>query len=222
MNNLFGEQAVIEPGPGGGLGGAMAGGAGKGVSRGAKDRGRQPFDFYPTPPEPVRALLAVEGDAIANGHGRRIWEPCGHGGGIASILGAAGFEVIATDIRPDSDNGVAMLDLLTAKRRRAEIVVTNPPFSLAAEIIEQLIGALAVPYVALLLKSTYWHAMTARGALWARFRPTACYPIGWRVDFLGLGAPAMDVSWFVWDRRRASAHCSYQPLARPKAAGGLV
>ena len=58
------------------------------------------------------------------------------------------------------------------------VVVTNPPFALAAEMIRHLLGDLECRYVALLLKSTYWHAEKRTG-LW-RWRPPAyCRPWRW-------------------------------------------
>src|SRR5271156_6414494 len=63
----------------------------------ARDHARQPIprripnEFYPTPPEAVRALLSVE---TFDGS---IWEPACGEGAIAKFLCAAGYETVSTD-----------------------------------------------------------------------------------------------------------------------------
>lgn len=194
MSGLFPEAVLAGPAPRG-LGKAMVGGADKVA--------RQALDYYPTPADVTRALIAAEGERIAKLYGRTIWEPCGRGGAIAREFIAAGFAVIASDVVGDPDNEVEAQDLLTCTRRRSDVVVTNPPFALADRMIAHLLGRLDVPYLALLLKSTFWHAGSERKpriGLWRRHRPTIRYDLTWRPDFLGGGAPTMDCSWFVWDR----------------------
>lgn len=191
-----------------GLGAAMAGGRSS-----AAKAPRQPLDFYPTPPAVTRALIAAEGDAIRNGHGVRVWEPCGRGGAIARELSATGFETVASDLVPDPANRVAALNLLDCRRRWADVAITNPPFALASQMIAQLLDTLATPYVALLLKSSFWHAEERTG-LFRRHRPTIRYDLTWRPDFLGQGAPTMECSWFVWDRARPAAEASWALLGR--------
>ena len=53
---------------------------------------RAPFEFYPTPPEATRALLAAESFKGP------IWEPACGDGAIARELRAAGYDVVATDL----------------------------------------------------------------------------------------------------------------------------
>lgn len=83
--------------------------------------GRIPNEFYPTPPEAVRALLSVE---TFDGS---IWEPACGEGAIAKILSAAGHEVISTD-RYAYGFGETGVDFLAEQTPRARHVVTNPPY----------------------------------------------------------------------------------------------
>ena len=53
---------------------------------------RVPHDFYPTPPEAIRALLSVE---TFEGS---IWEPACGDGAISKVLLEAGHEVVSTDL----------------------------------------------------------------------------------------------------------------------------
>lgn len=51
--------------------------------------------------------------------------------------------------------------------------------------------------------------------LFQQYRPAVVYPLTWRVDFLGLGNPTMDVMWVVW-RSHMAGQTDYRPLARPQ------
>ena len=149
-----------------GLGRAMTGGGDK-----AK---RQANDFYPTPRDVTRALLRVEGQYLANVCPGPVWEPCGRGGAILRELRAAGFATVASDIVADPAEGVSPADLLALKQPFAAKVVTNPPFALAAEMIVHLLARLKVDYLALLLKSQFWHAEVSIHAPVRGRRAKAC------------------------------------------------
>lgn len=84
-------------------------------------RGRAPFEFYPTPPEAVRALLSVE---TFDGP---IWEPACGDGAISRELEAAGYSVISTDLI-DRDYGLGGRDFLKSENPLAKHIVTNPPY----------------------------------------------------------------------------------------------
>ncbi|WP_289144981.1 hypothetical protein [uncultured Sphingobium sp.] len=190
MTGLFPEAPIAAASPKG-LGRMMAGGA---------KVERQGNDYYPTPATVTRAFLAAERihllDAVDLEHA--VWEPCGRGGAIAAELEAAGFATIATDLVADPAHRVTQQNLLTCRRAMSPVAVTNPPFAIAAEIIRHLLGELDCQYVALLLKSSFWHAETRTG-LFRRHKPARIYALNWRPDFLRLGNPTMDVIWVVWD-----------------------
>lgn len=82
---------------------------------------REPFDFYPTPPEGTRALLSVE---TFDGP---IWEPAAGDGAIARVLSKAGYHVTSTDL-VDRGYGTGGINFLTETAPRAKHIVTNPPY----------------------------------------------------------------------------------------------
>lgn len=191
-----------------GLGAMMAGGS--------RPRGRVQHDHYPTPPQVTQALLQVEGDWL-----RRLrldlWEPACGDGQMVEVLRADGFDVVASDVRETACPGADVVDFLQAAPAFAPArgIVTNPPFSLAERFIRHGWERLRSPYMALLLKGTYWHAAT-RLPLWETCRPARIYPLTWRPDFLGLDRPVMEVAWVVWDRTYPDGRaCEVQPLPRP-------
>ncbi len=149
-------------------------------------------DFYPTPRACLTSLFHYEKDFIPN----TVWEPCCGDGAISSFFVDKGFDVLSTDL-VYRGYGEGDRDFLNEGRNDYQAIITNPPFNLAAAMIEHALGELEVPYMALLLKSQYWHSKK-RIALFDKFTPSVVYPMTWRPDFLGKGSPTMDCQWTVW------------------------
>jgi len=82
---------------------------------------RAAWEFYPTPPEAVRALLSVER------FDGSIWEPACGNGAISRELEAAGYDVVSTDIT-DHGFGQSGQDFLKSGMPLAKHIVTNPPY----------------------------------------------------------------------------------------------
>lgn len=96
---------------------------------------RAPFEFYPTPPAAILALLSAErfdGD---------IWEPACGDGAIGRELVRAGYDVIATDIT-DWGYGYPGYDFLTLDKPFARNIVTNPPYGwgMADKFVEKALA----------------------------------------------------------------------------------
>jgi hypothetical protein len=134
---------------------------------------RIPNEFYPTPPEAVRALLSVES------FDGPIWEPACGEGAIAKVLAASGHAVVSTD-RYAYGFGQTGIDFLAEPSPRAKHIVTNPPygFGLADAF---MLKALALTRqtggnVALLLNlASLCHPR--RTALWRQKPPARIYAI---------------------------------------------
>ncbi len=182
------------------------------VSALQKPDNRSPHDFYPTPPEAVRALLPEIADFP-----RTIWEPACGDGAICRELSAAGYYAIATDIGEYGvGNADGRVDFLLERKRRADAIVTNPPFGKLAEQFIAKALDLDVPHIAMLTNVNFWHAKS-RIALFNRRRPSAIHPLTWRLDFTGSGRPYFNVIWTVWRPRAfgAGRDTAYRPLHRP-------
>lgn len=187
-----------------GIGAAMAGGNPR--------KGRQAEDYYPSPADVTEALLAVWKPQAST-----VWEPACGCGAMSRVIEAHGFDVISTDIA-DRGYGEPGVDFLTSDKR-ADCIITNPPFNLSAAFINHA-ADIGVTEMALVLKSTYWHA-AKRQQVWQRHPPSLVMPLLWRPDFLNRGGPTMEMMWCVWSRDREITE--YRPLKRPIAvAGGLL
>lgn len=175
---------------------------------------RADHDFYPTPPEAVRALLSVERFDGA------IWEPACGNGAISLELEAAGHRVVSTDLvdRKFGQGGCDFLCAATVARvmcERPDIrhVVTNPPYSYRRGIGDMFIGqALRVTRqtggkVAMLLNlGSLAHPL--RTSKWLADPPAAihimddlvCWPNGDRRQ-AGRYIAEHRYCWIVWTRK---------------------
>lgn len=209
------------------LGMAMAGG-----KPAAEGEGRRPDDFYPTPPEVLDALLAVWRPRGNPATGTvDVWEPCCGDGVLVRVMQLRGWKVYASDLvdrtaaKDGGLPGFRRLNVFTTDRALAPSIVTNPPFSGAEKLIRHALGTLGITSMALLLKATFWNA-GGRLRLFHDHPPLFVLPVTWRVDFLGQGAPTMDVQWVCWGGTVVAPPnvpaALYCPLPRPAAAGTLL
>lgn len=187
------------------------------IASGTGETARQIQDFYPTPACAIRAYLAAELQWL---EGERVWEPACGDGAISRMMTAAGLDVLSTDLI-DRGYGEGGRDFLAERHLHGcRRIVTNPPFALAERFIRHALLTLNVPYLALLLKATYWHA-ASRVALFEARPPSVIYPMTWRPDFLGKGAPTMDAMWCVWDCERGGGTryelMTREPVSQPQA-----
>lgn len=174
---------------------------------------RRGADLYPTEPAGTEAFIRAEADFIRV-HDLTICEPACGPGFMAKVLMAHGFAVIASDLH-DHDFGEAGLDFTRAVAARSPVLVTNPPYGpLAARFIVHAIEVLGFAYVALLLKSDFWHAGKRR-ALFERLPPSVIHPVGFRLHWDGRGRPVQTHSWNVWDIRRPALALTMPALIRP-------
>ncbi|CAB4195449.1 hypothetical protein UFOVP1299_12 [uncultured Caudovirales phage] len=165
-------------------------------------------DFYPTPRGVILALLCAEFGKIPC----QILEPACGDGALSKAMSENGYSVTSADLIYRG-YGVGGVDFLKRQEQWDGGIITNPPFTLAQEFIEKGFE-IGCTYLALILKSTYWHAYSTRGRTFRRYPPAAIYALGWRPDFLGLKAPTMDVIWCVW-RKDHNGPTTYDVLPKP-------
>lgn len=158
-----------------------------------RDEGkRQKMDFYPTPEYITRALMER---IYFSG---TIWECACGDGKMSEVLKTYGNHVVSTDLIDrgyyDATTGVDFL----MENTSMDNIVTNPPFNLAYEFIEQGLR-LAKKKLALLLPIRYLTGKK-RCELYRKNPPAFIIVIPNKVDFVGNGNPVMEFAWFVWDK----------------------
>ncbi len=174
------------------------------------DHDRNEMDFYPTPPDCTMALMRF----LKLKRSDTVWE-CACGNGMMSnTLIKYVDEVISTDVRENTGFGEGGVDFLTSEKR-ADIVITNPPFDVANKFIIKC-HTMDLNLYCMLLKSQYWHAKN-RLSLFNKTRPSYILPLTWRPNFAFTrgSSPLMDMAWTVWVR--GESKCQYVPLDKDPA-----
>jgi hypothetical protein len=159
---------------------------------------REKDDFYPTPPEATRALLARERFADT------IWEPACGNGAISNVLKEHGYNVVSTDLF-NRGYGESRVDFLMEQKLLAPDIVTNPPFKHAEEFLRKALD-LGVGKVALLLRLA-WLEGSQRQKLFESTPLAHVYVASRRLSMSrggnerGAGGGSMIAfAWFVWNR----------------------
>ncbi|UXN70923.1 hypothetical protein N8A98_06970 [Devosia neptuniae] len=161
-------------------------------------------DFYPTPPEAVASLLAIERKWLPGGI---VWEPACGDGAIVLPLRAAGFRVRADDLVDRGCPDSCVADFLKQKETPPHItsVITNPPFRLAREFVDTALEH--APYVAMLLRLAFLEGGARKpwfqsGSLARVHVSSRRLPMMHRAGWTGPKAgSAVCHAWFVWDKR---------------------
>lgn len=180
---------------------------------------RKPSDFYPTPYDVTQSLMPIVKEMVSDGG--KIWEPCSGNMDMTRVLEWHGYEVTSTDIR-ETGQGISGFDFLNDDPQEKwgwipdpEMIVMNPPFSLAAEFIERALSY--TPNVACLVKIDYWNAIS-RLPLFERRRPTFFLPLTWRPAFLRKergNSPLMNCAWVVWTEVNDLGDiCVFEPMRK--------
>lgn len=190
---------------------------------------RETDDFYPTPPEPTRAIIAAEYQRLKDFH--RIWEPAAGDGAMCRELERAGFKTYASDL-VDRGCGAAIKSFYDYRKAPAKAILTNPPYkecNTDKGWIRHALETLGIEYMLLFLPLNWVGSAKERGQLWAEHTPARIYVMRWRVDFTGQGASPVLNAWFCWDKKhegqttfhvldRASDACQTSIFANLEAA----
>lgn len=175
----------------------------------ATNRGavRREADFYETPPESVEALLrsykAIE-------YGDKILEPSAGSGAIIQVLRSLGYDndIDAVEIRPEETvnlyrsgaTDVFIEDYLKFSKRKYDLIIGNPPYSLAQEFIDKSLELLTPGGRLVFLLRTNFLESEKRFNWWSDKIPSGLYVLHKRPSFTGKGTDATSYSWFIWDR----------------------
>lgn len=174
---------------------------------------RSPYDFYPTPVDCVVKLL--ENETVYG----NILEPCAGDGVICStILQKLSNTMFIDAIEIDeshqdklSDCGAARIfykDILQVDGNflsKYDVIITNPPFSIAQEILEHILDNvdLEETKVIMLLRLNFLGSQK-RHEFWKKHLPDRIHVLSKRPSFTGQGTDSQEYAWFVWDKNGVS------------------
>jgi hypothetical protein len=145
---------------------------------------RRKNDAYYTPQLAIDALLTVEKFTGA------IWEPAQGDGRIVRTLKRAGYDAFGTDLETGTDF------LVTVKK--AENIVTNPPFTLKTEFIRHSQECARRKIALLVPLSTLSGIKRSRLFQDRAFPLRTVYIFAKRLTFDPYGEAA--AGWFIWER----------------------
>jgi hypothetical protein len=167
---------------------------------------RQKDDFYPTPDTAIRPLLDIE---MFDG---KVWEcACGNGA-ISNVLQDYGYETVDTDLN-DWGYGESRRDFLMEREALAPNIVTNPPYKLAQQFIQQAID-LGVHKHCWLLRLAFLEGVKRFNELFVKNQPSRIYVFSkrvtmWRGDEEPTGTGTTCYAWFVWEGKSYSTEVDW-------------
>ena len=177
----------------------------------ATNRGtaRREADFYATPLESVYAFLDCY-DGI--GPYDSILEPSAGNGNIIKALRDRGYtnHIDAIELREEERDHligladrVGILDYLTdTGLGKYDVIIGNPPYSLAQEFIDKSLSLLRPGGRLIFLLRTNFLESVRRFEWWQDKTPTGLYVLSKRPSFTGKGTDATSYSWFIWEKSR--------------------
>ena len=157
------------------------------------------LDFFPTPPWATRALTEWM-VKVFQWKMDTVWEPACGEGHMARALAEAFREVYASDVHDYGAGDVG--DFLWPTTRRADWVITNPPFRLADQFITKAIEVADVG-VAMLVRTSFLEGAARYHSLFRRTPPTQIVQFVERVPMyrgrlVENGTTATAYCWLIW------------------------
>lgn len=163
---------------------------------------RDPDEFYPTPPEPIRALLHAELPRLRDFD--RVWDASAGDGALVREMESVGLSVVGSDLI-DRGAGFEIKSFYDFDTPLSKCSVQNPPFDQCgwgngrARWLRHALDTLDLDYMALLM-NWGWPGAGGLAQFWAEHPPARVYLMRWKIDFTRQGAPPMLNAWFVWDK----------------------
>lgn len=161
---------------------------------------RQSEDFYASSPEAAEWLMRLEK------FDGPIWEPCCGRGHLSKVFEAHGYQVKSTDLieRGYGQGGVNFLDPRITEWNGD--ICTNPPFSIAQEIIEKALSIIPTgKKVAMFLRLLFLEGKARRKLfdenppkrVWVTSKRIVCAKNG---EFDKQGGGAQAYAWYIWEK----------------------
>lgn len=164
-------------------------------------------DFYPTPSWCVDRLL----DVLPINHGHWLEPAAGTGAIIKAVNANKSFcptwtaielqEKFKTDLEAHVEPSRVYMDsyMETAINTEYDVIITNPPFSIALEFIKRSIE-LNPEYVCMLLRLNFMGSVE-RSEFLRNYTPDV-YVLPNRPSFIGKGTDSIEYAWFVWEKEK--------------------
>lgn len=169
-------------------------------------------EVYPTPEWCVHRLLDV-----FTPWGLDWFEPCvGEGAIIEAVRSHVSgigecIDWETNDARevpkPRASSFHTQRDVRALSHLRHDVIITNPPYSIAEEVV---VACIPMARTVIMLLPMPFHGSGGRAPLIAEHRPSAIYQLPDRPIFAGTGSNSVEYGWFVW--QADAPRLPYSPL----------
>ncbi len=157
------------------------------TNRGAR---RRTNDLYETPEWLTEAIVPQ----LARYNPRRILEPAAGGGAIVRVLRRA----FSTAVIDQGDISTGQDFLTHPYAGPYDLIITNPPYSLALEFVKRALPLHASRGAVVMLLRMNWLGSQER-APWMRLHTPSMYVTPRRPSFINGGSDATEYAWMIWD-----------------------
>lgn len=144
---------------------------------------RSKYDYYPTPEWCYEKL------PIDFSNYKTALEPCAGDYRIAAFLEEKGLQDVRTCELQDGQ------DYFSYNGEKVDLILTNPPYSLAEEFITKALKDANT--VIMLLRLNFLGAQK-RYNFWINNVPDTIFVLSKRPSFTGKGTDSTEYAWFVW------------------------
>ena len=160
-------------------------------------------DYYITPIEPIKMFITefIKDENISDLSELTILDPCAWWDAQhpMSYPTALQCSMVTNDIREDSPAEYHSDFLKWYLQGKFDIVITNPPFNIAQEIIEKSLS-ISNKYVIMLLRLNYMGSKS-RSIFWNTYKPYAIYVHNKRMSFTEDNkTDSIEYAHFVWKK----------------------
>ena len=158
---------------------------------------RRENDFYPTPAWATKLLIARANIP----RGCTVLEPCAGDGAIANVIKKYHNGLVITNDIDRQWSCDAYLDACDDRLYdtvEPDVIISNPPFSLAHVIVPKAVAS-AYRYTAMLLRLSWLEPVLNRG-MWLAKNPPDQLIVLPRISFTGDGkTDSVPCAWFIWE-----------------------
>lgn len=173
----------------------------------ATNRGvsRNKYDFYETPRVAIDKLF--DNYDVAQ-HGTRILEPSAGSGAVcrvcreripeSEITGVELQQELIDKLQPNVDACIQGSFFSAQHLGKYDIIIGNPPYSLAQEFVEKSLGLLNTGGALIFLLRTAFLESQKRFSFWQRNQVNGLLILSERPSFTGKGTDATSYAWFIW------------------------
>lgn len=161
-------------------------------------------DFYATPVEVVKKFLHSHNLKKGN-----ILECTAGNGNIIKAIRKCGYNnhITAVEIRDETDHlnqsgsdEIYIEDFLNfTVKRKYKTIISNPPYSIAQEVIEHCFEIAGENTEIIMLLRLAFLESKKRYSFWQKHPVNGLYVLSQRPSFTGKGTDATAYAWFVWN-----------------------